>query len=252
MPLPAFDIPAESEIFGFVRRSSGALISKTIMLTELSRLLDAPDENYRERAITDNVLMKRTQAGRQETFDRLRQFYGLSRSVPLFASFKKLWQVQEERPLLALLLAAARDPLLRATASVVLETPYGAPLSSVPLAEAVAVAFPDRYSPSSLGSLSRNALSSWTQSGHLSGTKIKLRKAPIIGPASVTFALLLGHLCGVRGAFLFTTAWAALLDLPEHEWDALTFAAAQRGWLDYRRIGDVVEITFPWLGGAIK
>jgi hypothetical protein len=86
----------------------------------------------------------------------------------------------------------------------------------------------------------------------LSATKIKARKAPRVGPASVTFALLLGYLCGARGALLFSTAWAALLELPEHQWDALTFAAAQRGWLDYRRIGEVVEITFPWLENPIK
>lgn len=252
MSFPVFDLPADSEVFGIVRRSSGALISKTIMFSELSRLLETTEERYRESVVEDNILMKRTQAGRRETFNRLRQFYGLNYSLLLFVEFKKLWQVEEERPLLALLLATARDPLLRTTAQVVLNTPQGVSLSSAPLAEAVAAAYPGRYSVSSLGSMSRNALSSWTQSGHLSDTKIKLRKNPKAGPASVTFALLLGYCCGARGAFLFTTAWAALLELPAHQWDDLTFASAQRGWLDYHRIGDVVEITFPWLEEAIK
>lgn len=63
-------------------------------------------------------------------------------------------------------------------------------------------------------------------------------------PASAAYALMLGHLSGVRGALLFDTYWTALLDVPVEMVDTLAFEAGRRGWLNYRRAGDVVELSF--------
>ena len=68
---------------------------------------------------------------------------------------------------------------------------------------------------------------------------------PSIG--AVVYALFLGYLSGVRGLPLYETLWARLLDAPEHELDTLAFAASQRGWMDYRRMGEVAEFGFSWL-----
>ena len=46
---------------------------------------------------------------------------------------------------------------------------------------------------------------------------------------------------------MFETFWARVLDLSPIELDALAFGASQRGWIDYRRAGDVVEIGFSYL-----
>ena len=95
------------------------------MLEELSLLLDAaPGEatynDYALAVIEDNCLGKRTAANRKLSFQRLTELYGLNAQVVLFRVLRDLWGRHEtSRPLLALLLALARDPLLRATATVV-------------------------------------------------------------------------------------------------------------------------------------
>ena len=245
MPFPEFEIPDDAARAGFVLKSSGALISKTIMVPDLATLLLRPERDFQVQILEENVLHKATQGNRKDIYSRLRRFYALDRAIPIFHVLSALWNnAEEQRPVMALLLAAARDPLLRATAPIVLETDHGASLLAHPLAEAVARAFPGKYSPASLGSMSRNALSSWTQSGHLSSKKI--RQSPQVGPEAAAYALYLGHLCGARGLGLFTTAWAALLEISPERWDELAFVASQRGWLHYRRIGSVVEIDFPW------
>ncbi len=66
--------------------------------------------------------------------------------------FRQLWGVDSAgRPLLALLCASARDPLLRMSAAVVLQTPIGSTVSSGDFAQAIAQAAPDRFSPKTLG-----------------------------------------------------------------------------------------------------
>ena len=65
----------------------------------------------------------------------------------------------------------------------------------------------------------------------------------------MALALLLGHLCGARGRSLFDTGWAQVLDTAPGGLDSLAFAASQRGWIDFRSMGDVVEIGFTHLIG---
>ena len=99
------------------------------MLDELSQLLSAaPDavsrERYARAAIEDKCLGKRTVATRKLSFQRLSELYGLDARLLLFRALKDLWASHESsRPLLAFLLSLARDPLLRATARAVADTP---------------------------------------------------------------------------------------------------------------------------------
>ena len=70
-------------------------------------------------------LGKRTAATRKLSLQRLTEFYALDPQVILFRVLRDLWvRNVTSRPLLALLLALARDPLLRATATAVVRTPY--------------------------------------------------------------------------------------------------------------------------------
>lgn len=63
-------------------------------------------------------------------------------------------------------------------------------------------------------------------------------------PAAGGYALFLGYLSGARGNGLFTTLWARLLDIPPARAHDLAFEASRRGWIDYRRAGDVVDVGF--------
>ena len=178
----------------------------------------------------------------------MRQLYALDTALPVFGALRQLWEADGAgQPALAILCAVARDPMLRATAPVVLDCAPGAELPAPRLAEAIEVAFPGRFNAGTLRALGSHTASSWQQSGHLVG-KVRKFRAPVQPtPASTAYALLLGHLCGERGVGLFATLWVRLLDAPPSALDAQAFAAAQRGWLDYRRIGEIAELGFPTL-----
>lgn len=227
--------------------------SKTMMLSELSLLLeatplDASPDDYRSAALEDNVLLKKSESTRKKSLKHLRELYVLDGRDPLFAALRS---VADQDPaslrLLALLMAVTRDGLLRATAPQMMESPAGSPIRAATLAETVSAAFPDRMGRTTLEGVGQRTASSWTQSGHLEGKVNKVRVGAGATVGSVVYALFLGHLSGVRGLPVFETLWARLLDAPEHELDALAFSASQRGWMEYRRIGEVAEFGFSWL-----
>lgn len=230
--------------------------SKTMMLSELSLLLEAvpavgSPEEYRSAVLGENVLLKKSESARQKSLRHLRELYALDGQDLLFAVLRNLYDHDPPSlPLLALLTAAVRDKFLRSTAPLVLATPVGAPLSTASFSEAVAEAFPDRLTPTTLESVGQRTASSWTQAGHLKGRVRKIRTRAGAQVGAVVYALLLGHLSGARGLPLYETLWARLLDAPPNEIDALAFAASQRGLLEYRRMGDVAEFGFSKLLGA--
>ena len=248
----------KSDATSLVLREYFTHASKTMMLSELSLLLeavptDASDGDYRRAVLEDNVLLKKSDSTRKKSLKHLRELYVLDRSDHLFAALRTLFdQNPASLRLLALLMAVTRDGLLRATAPLILESPVGAPFRASMLSEAVSAAFPDRMSPITLQSVGRNTASSWTQSGHLKGKVNKVRTRAEASVGTVVYALMLGHLSGVRGLPLYETLWARLLDVPPNEIDALAFAASQRGLLEYRRMGDVAEFGFfRLLGGNL-
>lgn len=230
--------------------------SRTMMLSELGMLLDsvpgdASPEDYRLAVLEENALLKGAETTRKKSLRFLRELYLLDRREPIFRALNVLGEQEpSSRPLMALLAAVTRDDLLRSTATLISETPVGATVNAEMLSTAVADCFPDVLAPGILAKVGRNTASSWTQSGHLEGhaKKVRTRVKPSAG--AVVYALFLGHLCGVRGLPLYETLWARLLDAPEHELDTLAFAASQRGWMEYRRMGEVAEFGFSWLEGG--
>jgi hypothetical protein len=204
--------------------------------------------DYKRAIVDDNVLGKRTMATRDGSLRRLRELYALSAETLLFRALRDLWRADEDaQPLLALLCAVARDPLLRATADLILATPEGGFVTPAMLQAAVAAAFAGRYNPTSLASIGRHVASSWTQSGHLVGRTNKSRSRARSRPEAVAYALLLGARCGAGGNLLFGTLWARLLDAPEHLAREQAATAARRGWIDYRSAGGVTEVEFAYL-----
>jgi hypothetical protein len=239
--------------FGFRSGLKGTHTSRTMMLAELTALLDAravraTREEYRKAILDENVLGKRTAATRRLTAQRLGELYALDPEVTLFRVLRFFWKADAQaRPLLALLCACARDPLLRLTAGPVLGAKQGDKVATSCLAEAIADTFPDRFKPTIRDKIARNAASSWTQSGHLHGHRVKVRSRPAATPASAAFALVLGYLTGARGPLLLQTLWVRLLDRPTKEIGALAVEASRHGWINYRQAGAVVEARFPGL-----
>ncbi len=249
----SLQIPASANEIGFVDELVGAHSSRTMMLAELRLLLAAcPQsaglEEYRSAIIDENVLLKQTVATRKATFRWLQEFYALDRKILLFRALRDLWDDDNQaQPLLALHSTVARDPLIKSTAERILAIPVGETVTREMMMDAVNASFPDRYSPKTLKSTGQNIISSWLQAGLLSGKLHKVRIRAESRPVAVAYALLLGYLSGARGEALFRTLWCRLLDAPANVLHEQAFAASQRGWIEYRHMGDVTEIGFRYL-----
>lgn len=241
-----------------VDRARTVHISRTMMFAEVSTLFDvvhsnASLANYRSAVVDDNVLLKRTMSNREKTFRFLRELYALDTSDLLFVAFRKFWDADPAgRRALALLNAAFRDEVLRPSLNAILASTPSTPVTKVQLGEVIAAAYPHRFGEKSLAKISRNVASTWTQSGHLEGHADKHRSAVQATIGSATFALLFGWLDGQRGLGLFETPWARLVTTSAAELDTLAFAASNRDWLRYKRMGDVVEIDFLEFIGTLE
>ena len=151
----------------------------------------------------------------------------------------------QSAPLLSLLAAWTRDPLLRATTLAILDTEVGVEVTREALQRALTETFPGQYSPLNIAKVARNAASSWTQSGHFSGYTKKVRCRVQPGSVAVTLALLLGYVSAWHGEQLFASPWCQLLDLTGPQARSLAAQAHREELLTMKAIGSVVEINFP-------
>jgi len=241
------------ESAGFRFGDRGTHTSRTIMLSELSALLDsvprdASRGDYAEAVTEDNCLGKQTTATRKLSLQRLRELYGLDPELPLFRALRTLWSRDTaSRPLLAILGALARDPLLRDSAPTILNTPIGRELSRQELTTDMAGRLGERFNEAVLDKIIRNVSSSWTQSGHLQGRVRKIRTKVTPTPTACTFALYLGYQTGKRGRLLFETPFAATLDTRPHELVNLAAEAKRLGFLNLKQSGSTIDVSFPGL-----
>ena len=239
---------------GFSFERGGAHISRTMMLQELRALLtyvDYPEAEKGEylKAINDeNCLGKRSGRTRMLTYRHLADLYSLDRTCLLFRNLLYFWNRDiAGQPLLAILCAYARDPVLRATAPFFLSLTGGAMSTRESLEEYIDNQEPGRFSKATLKSTAQNISSTWTQSGHLSGRVRKVRSRANPTVASVSYALLLGYLTGMRGQALFHTEYTKLLDCSFNKTIELAEESSRKGWIVFKRLGDVIEVLFPKL-----
>ncbi|MBA2247162.1 MAG: hypothetical protein H0W23_03460 [Chloroflexia bacterium] len=242
--------PENAPRHGFRTGQGGTHSSRTMMLNELRNLLDVAERNpdlatFRNLIVFDNVLAKATIATREKSLRHLRELYGLSPTILLFRAMMDLWkQDVDAQPLLAVLCAVARDPLLRGTVPAILGGDRGSLVTPQGLVARMDPAFREHYNHQVLAKVGRNAASTWTQSGHLQGRARKTRVQAESRPTTVAYALLLGHLCDIRGDALFSTLWCQLLDAPDHVLREQAQAASRQGWIEYRSGGGVTEVGF--------
>jgi hypothetical protein len=241
------------ESLGFRTGANSAHTSRTMMLAELALVLNrvdanAPAEAYRSAIIEDNVLGKPTRTTRERSAKRLAELYALAPDCTLFRLLRHFWPADpSSRPMLAFLLAAARDTLLREMAPLVVGIKLNEVVTASAIGEHLAQQFPSRFRPTTLQSTAQNLASSWTQAGYLRGKVNKIRVKPNITPVVVSYAIVLGYLCGLRGKLLLDSLWTRLLDRSSAEIIDLTQEASKQGWLRYKGAGAVVEISFPGL-----
>lgn len=239
----------EAETIGFRFGAKGTHTSRTMMLEELSRVLEAtnPDSrraDYADAIIEGNCLSKPTAATRRLSNQRLGELYGLDPAIALFRVLRRLWDIAANgRPLLALLAAIARDPLLAATCPAVVTMAANAELQRDSLKGALQAAVGDRLNDSTLEKVCRNAASTWAQSGHLEGRTFKKRRMVEPSSTAAAFAIYLAHAAGFRGAEIFSCGWLRVLDCDPSRARELALDAKRIGLLDLRMAGDVVELN---------
>lgn len=244
-------LPPTSLEFGALNVAPSASVSRTIMVPELMLLLDAVDQAapydaYLHAAIAENALLKPSLDSRRKSIACLRDRYALDPKTPLFRALRRLAAFEPEAlPQLALLTAAARDPLLRATFPLLIERPVGAEVTTADFAHAIGAALPDRFSPITLKAAAERMRASWKQSGHLAGpTQRRLRAQPPISPASIALGLLIGDACGLGGESLLGSQWIAIQGATPSAARAYAQTAAKRGWIELRDAGGVLDVTF--------
>lgn len=241
------------ESLGFRTGASSAHTSRTMMLAELTLVLNgvdtkAPAEGYRSAIIEDNILGKPTRTTRQRSVKRLRELYALDPDCTLFRLLRHFWPADpSSQPMLAFLLAVARDTLLRDVTPFVLSVKMDEIVTAEATSEHLAHQYPKRFGQSTLLATAQRLASSWTQAGYLRGKVKKVRTDPTITPVVISYAILLGYLCGLRGKMLLDSPWTRLLGRSPAKILDLTHEASKQGWLRYKGAGAVVEIGFPGL-----
>lgn len=242
------------ERLGFSFQRGGVHIARTMMLIELRALLryvdkaDAAKTEYLEAIRSANCLGKRSGKTRMLTFRHLANLYALDPTLLVFRALRFFWQRDVDgQPLLTALCAYSRDPILRATAPFVLGFQEGATVTREGMEEFIDAQEPGRFSKATLKSTAQNINSSWTQSGHLAGRVRKVRARAVATPGTVSFALLLGYVSGLRGEALFKSDFTRMLDCSFEKTIELAEDASRRGWISLKRVGPVVEVLFPTL-----
>jgi hypothetical protein len=228
-----------------------------MMLDELKATLedapnDAPRAAYVAAIVEHNCLGKPTSATRTLSAQRLSELYSLDPDVPLFRIMRNLWRLDERgQPLLALLVALARDPLLAATTSAVIPLGPNEEFARGPMRQALREAVGSRLSDATLDKVARNAASSWSQAGHLTGRTFKVRRLVQPTFATVALAMLLAYTCGGRGEALFDSDWLRVIDCQASQARALAIDAKRHGLIDLRMGGEVLDVDFdrldPWM-----
>lgn len=246
--------PRDLGRFGFNPTGGGVHTARTMMFTELALLLDAvPNSDasaadYRAAIVDRNCLGKRSVMNRKLTAQYLLTLYGLDPSSALFSALRSLWARDPAgRPLLALECACARDPLLRQVVPFVLDRPAGAIVTRDQVDEHLNELYPRRFSRVTCETVAKHVNATLTDSGHLTGRAVKTRSHAIATAGTAAYALLLGYLEGARGTGLFETDYVRLLDCSTERVVELASDASAHGWIVFKHVADVYEVSFPGL-----
>ena len=117
--MTAEELQQKKEEWGFKNIRGSVHTKRTLMLSELSVLLDtikasASAEIYSQAIIEDNLLRKQSVSNRKYTASYLVDLYSLNPDILLFRALRYFWEKDPKaHQLLGLLCAYARDSLLK-------------------------------------------------------------------------------------------------------------------------------------------
>jgi hypothetical protein len=228
------------QVLGFRLGARGTHSSRTIMLAEISTLLGFSDSisDLSNKILEENILAKPTSSGRRLALQRLREIYALQPRLRMFSVFFSLAQLSKPAiPQLALLMALARDPLLRSSADAVVGLELGAELSRDKMRDAVGRATGSRLNPSIADKVCRNAASSWAQAGLLEGRTFKRRVKLRAEVSAFVFGVWLANSAGLSQDDIPSSFWMRVLDMELRDWPRLVEQARANGLIIVRQQG---------------
>lgn len=238
--------------FGFVLDRNSSHTARTMMVSDLTLLLDwvedptATRQSYIDAIVEKNCLRKTSISNRRISARHLIELYGLDPSVTIFRPLRFLWERDEQaRAHLALLSSYVRDSILHEIAAKIVELPLGISITREHTERWINELQPGRFSGVTLASVAKNINSTWTQAGYLTGKVHKARTKSQPSAGAVTYALFLAYLSGARGIELFHTKYVTILDCSVAEAMDLAQDASRFGWITFRRVAQVIDISFP-------
>jgi hypothetical protein len=240
--------------FGFRFEKGNTHAARSMMFKELQELFSflknsgASKSDYYKAIVEENCLSKRSLESRKITNMHLGFLYGLDPSLTIFRALRFFWERDVDgRPLLALLCSYSRDGLVRLSAPIFLAYGEGDIFNREKFEDYINRSEPGRFRETSLKATVRNLCTTWTRSGHFVGYSDKIRSKAVATPGSVSYSLFLGYLIGLRGEALFSSEFSKLLDCSMARAIELADIASSRDWINFKRIGKVMEVQFPRL-----
>lgn len=236
-----------NEAAGLRLTGGGGHQSKTMMLSELTTILAVSEVRGLNETISailsENLLGKSSTAAASSALKNLFSLYGLKAPPAITRAMMRLWAGDaNSHPILAVLCALARDPILRDTALPVLSAPIGQRFGAKELTEILTDKYADRFSFATLRSLGQNCAATWTQSGHLAGRMTKVRTQVEATPEAAALSALIAQAAGFGGPTVLTSPWMAVLDASPEEQLGLLRRAQGRGLVRVRHAGAVFEL----------
>jgi len=170
------------------RRTTTSHTIGTAYLRELLGVvpIEAERDEYAFAVVERNVLGRSSHVGRLRVLRHLRELYALDPTDTLFRVLRVLDRADRESlPVLAGMLAVARDELFRASWPVVAGLSCGERVGPERFADAVAAEFGSTVAPATYARVGRNVAASWAQTGHLTGSRVKVRGRVVARPAGI-------------------------------------------------------------------
>lgn len=209
------------------------------ILTTLS--IENFDWNF---VIDNNSLKKKSKGNLQITAKYLEQLYHLQKKDQFTDAFLAVAQLSssDELPMLCLLRTQSSDILVADSLKYILEKKEGERIEPKEIAKVIASKYPDRFGDKTLKSIGQNLVSSYKQAGYLEGKIRNIRKKCSPTWRHVLLAILMGYISGLRGNFLLSTNYIAMLELPQQTIKDFIKEASLAGYLTFNEAGTVLTI----------
>lgn len=230
---------------GTIHTSQTILSENAIVLIEdIGSLAGAWNrDSLVQSIVVKNIFGKRTDSARAGGLRDMISLYGFDAPPSALKALFSLWSATTNRALLLGQLGIARDPILRATAPVILSMQPGEAAGFRTMSTYLDRAYPGRFSSGTLRAVGERCISSWGQMGHLRPGRVRERVSVIAETAHAAFASFLAICCGFTGRSILESGWFRMLDLNPEQAMSLLRRAEAEGQVRLHVAGHVFEIS---------